>query len=271
MTNLEMYIIKLKADKKSEHTIIAYKKDIEQMLESVNKPEETVVLMDLIIWKESMSDMSSASVARKITSVKNYFEFLVDIEVLDKNIANKLKAPKINNKEKDYITKSEVIMMMDKTKSIKEKAIVATLLSTGLRISEFINLDLKDFDNEKLIVKTKGDKDRILFLNQDCRDIVNQYLKTRNSTITNLFVSNQGTPLKRECVSAMLKKLARKCGIDKDVSPHSLRHSHISAVANQYGVEVARTEIGHSSLSTTQRYCHTDEQVIKDVMQNFNL
>lgn len=271
MTNFEKYIINLKADKKSQHTITAYSKDIEQMLEYVNMSEAEIDLITLIGWKESMSNLSSATIARKITVIKNYLEFLVDIDVIVKNPAKKLKSPKINNKERDYITKEEVVMMIDRAKNPRDKAIAATYLSTGLRASELINLNLSDLDNDKLILKTKGDKDRILFLNEDCKDIISKYLTVRKDGISNLFVSNQGTPMKTEVMTKTLKKLARACGITKDISNHSLRHSFVSTIAEQYGVEVARVAVGHCSLTTTQKYCHTSESTIKSVMLGFTL
>lgn len=271
MTNLEKYIVSLKADKKSLNTIVAYSKDIQQMLDFVQKDETEIEYMDLVNWKESISDMSSSSVARKIVSVRHYLEFLVDIDILEKNPAKKLKAPKINVKEKDYITKEEVLEMISNGKNKRDKAIIATYLSTGLRVSELIDLQLEDLENEKLIVKVKGDKDRIIFINEDCRKMIADYLKVRKDGCTNLFVSNQGTPMKRECISRTLKNIAKRSGLDKDISNHSLRHSFVSTVAEEFGIEVARVAVGHSSVQTTQRYTHTQETTIKNVMLGFTL
>lgn len=271
MTNLEKYIVSLKADKKSLNTIVAYSKDIQQMLDFVKKDESDIEYMDLVLWKESISELSSASVARKIVSVRHYLEFLVDIDIISKNPAKKLKAPKINNKEKDYITKEEVLTMIENGKNPRDKAIIATYLSTGLRVSELIGLNLSDLDSEKSIINTKGNKDRIIFINEDCKKLIDDYIKVRKDGCDNLFVSNQGTPMDRVCISRMLKVVAKRSGINKDISNHSLRHSFVSTIAEEHGVEVARVAVGHSSISTTQKYTHTRESVIRDVMLGFKL
>jgi len=269
MTNLEKYIINLKADKKSAHTIVAYSKDIQQMLEFVAMDETKLTLMDLIAWKESISDMSSATVARKITAVKNYLEFLCDIDIIAKNPAKKLTAPKIKNKEKTPLTSEQVRAMINSCNNKRDKAIVTIYAQSALRVSELINLSIKDIDEDKIIINGKGDKDRVVYLSDETLDVVKDYLKVRKDGIDNLFVSNQGTPMKPECLSRTLKKIAKKCGITdvSNISNHLMRATSATLMAeNNVPIQVIQDVLGHAEISTTRLYVKNNLKQVKDAM-----
>lgn len=270
MTNLEKYIVNLRADKKSQHTIVAYTNDIEQMLVSCKKPEEVIDLMDLIAWKETISDMSSATVARKIIAVRGYFEFLNDINVIDTNPAKKLKAPKIKNKEKVVLQAEQVREMVKQANNPRDKAIILVLAQACLRISELINLKMSDLLEDAIIVRGKGDKDRVVYFTDEAKRAIENYLDVRkDSGIDNLFVSNQGTPMKRECVSDMLKKLGRRSGLKNvsNISNHLMRATGATIMADN-GVPIQRLQdiLGHAEISTTRIYVKNSQKRLQEDM-----
>ena len=262
----------LRAKKSSENTIRAYGKDINQMLEVINKPVENITYTDLLNWQGSISNLSSASVARKITAIKQYFKFLCKTNVIPTNPSLDIESVKIHNKETYYIPYEEAVKIIDYGKNPRDKALFAMYITTGLRCSEILNLDLEQYNNDRIVVLTKGNKERIVYLSDACRKYVDDYIAYRatlkNNGCNKLFVSNQGNHMSANCVNDTLRCMAKRAGIEdyKKLHAHSLRHGFITEVADRYGVQVARDVVGHSSLAITNRYVHVKEDVIKNVM-----
>ena len=150
MDKLSMYIGTLN----NGNTKRNYGNDIRFMLEYVGKDEKDITLADLLAWKTDMvnSGLSTATIARRIGTIKRYFTFLYDMELIDSNPSRKLKAPKIVNKVEPTLTKDEVNMMLNCGKNPRDKAIMATLASTGMRISELISIKLDDFDGDDVSI-----------------------------------------------------------------------------------------------------------------------
>lgn len=272
MNAVEIYRDYLIGEKKSRNTITAYINDICQMLDFVNKEEKEIRYLDLISWKKNISNLSSSTVARKIVSVKNYFEFLCDIEYLTENPCIKLKSVKIKNKEKNPLTSSEIRDMIDNAKNIRDKAIICFLSSTGVRVSELINIQFDDWENniDSIVITGKGDKERTIFINEETKTYVNEYLKKRKENCNNLFVSNHGTKMEEENILNMLKLTAKKAGV-KDwsrVSPHLFRTTYATLLAqNGVPVQVIQKILGHSNISTTMLYVKTDMDSVKTAME----
>lgn len=268
MRELDMFLNTLK----SEHTKIAYKRVINNALNYIKKGVRDINAADLIEWSNSLSAYSSATQNQYINAIKSFFEFLVDIDYIDKNPARKLKLKKVVNKPKDVVNDEEVKCMLKMASNKRDKAIISVLFSTGMRVNELINLKLDDLTNESIYILAKGGVYREVFINEDCMNNISAYLDDRKySEYDNLFISNQGTPMKEANINSMLKKIAKRCGIDKNITPHSLRHTFVTDIAAKYGVEVARDAVGHANLSTTNRYIHTNRKQIKDAMMAISL
>mgnify|MGYP002681161664 CR=1 FL=1 len=237
MENMELFLKNLQGEGKSKNTIVNYQKDVRDMLSFVNKNEAAITVEDLVIWKASLD-----------TYAKN------------------LKNVKVKNKEKPYIPMEEAVDLIKYGKNARDKAIVAMYLSTGLRVSELIRITLEQYENDDIYIETKGGTFRRVYLNQSCREYVDKYLETRKNGAENLFVSNQGTPMRPECINRTLKNIAKRAGITKNISNHSLRYTFVSDVCDNYGIRVAQETIGHKSIKTTERYSKVKEEKIKDVM-----
>lgn len=263
MTNITRFLNGLK----NEHTKVAYENDLKQFFDFTGKDETEITYADIYDYKVSMSEYSSATTARKLTAIKSYFNFLSDMEFISTNPSAKIKIPKVKNHEKEYIPMDEAKKLLDVAKSLRDKAIIALYLSTGMRVNELVNLTVEQYEKDEIVFVAKGDKERKVYLNDKCRGYIDEYLKVRkDSGIDNLFVSNYGTPMRHDLIAKMLKKNAKKAGISEDITNHSLRHSFISAVTLTSGVAVAREVVGHVNLSTTQRYVHNTEETIKNAM-----
>lgn len=268
MNTLELYIGTLR----TENTKKSYRRDLINMLRYINKDEIEITLADLLAWVNWMNDegKSTATIARRIGTCKRYFEFLFDIDVIEINPSKKLRPPKIVNKSEPTLTSDEVNKMIDVAKNPRDKAIVATLASTGMRISELLNVQIDDFDGDDISIVGKGNKRRLVHINEKTMRYIEDYLKVRkDSSINNLFVTSNDTPLHPDNVNRTLKNLASKAGIDKNVHNHSLRHMFATTMLDHHvPIEQIQLCMGHSDISVTTRYAkiRNERQVVRNVM-----
>lgn len=255
----------------SEETKTSYKKNLLDMFNHINKPLNDIELADLDGYVYSL-DICNSSKAQRVSTIKSFFKYLNQVNLVNKNVALELQAPSYKNAIKDYVPFEEAKKMIDAGKNPRDKAIVATYLSLGLRVAELVNLTLDDYAKDKMIIKTKGDKDRIMFLSDSARKYIDEYLKTRkDSEYDNLFISNARKPMLPRALNNTLKVLANRADIDKNVSNHSLRHSLITELIEHNGIEPARVFIGHSDIQTTQRYSHINEGIVKNMANSIVL
>lgn len=264
MNNIERFL----RGQVSENTKMSYAVDLRQFFSFIGKDETEIEYGDIFDWKSSMlNEYSSATIARKITCIKGYFQFLCEIQKIQNNPALAIKVPTIINKEKDNVSMEEAVKLIDAATNLRDKAIISIYLNTGMRVNELINLTITQYYNDKIVFKMKGDRERVIFLSDSCREQVNKYIEVRkNSGIDNLFVSNHGTPMRADCIAKMLRKVAKKAGLSEYLTNHSLRHTYVTKICNEYGINIAKDVIGHSDISTTQRYAHNTQETIKNVM-----
>ena len=268
MTTLDMYIGTLN----NENTKVNYRTDIKNMLDYVGKNEPEIELADLLAWKTSMVNegRSTATIARRIGSVKRYYQFLVDMDIVAKDPSKKLRAPKVLNKEEPTLTADEVRRIINCATNPRDKAIVATLASTGMRISELINITLSDFEGNDIHIVGKGSKRRVVHINDKTMKYIKAYMVVRKDGVDNLFVSNQHTKMNPDSVNKTLKKLANKAGIDKNVHNHSLRHLWATCMLdNNVPLERIQLCMGHSDISVTTRYAkiRNEREVVRETME----
>jgi integrase/recombinase XerD len=262
----------MQVEEMSEHTIEAYKSDIEQMFNIIKKSETDITYIDMLDWREEINHYASATIARKIASVRGYFDFLVDCDVIAKSPADKIKCPKVESEEVDYIDMEDAKRLIKFGKNSRDKAIIATYISTGVRVTELVNLTLDDYLGTEATITTKGKKRRTIYFNDDCRKYIDEYLKTRkDSEYDNLFISDNHTPMCSQSLNKTLKCIANRAGIDCDIHNHSLRHTHGSYVCEHYDLATAQKELGHARATTTMRYIHAKDTATKDVMMSISI
>ena len=197
---------------------------------------------------------------------KKHFTFL-EFEEID----DLLQAPeKFPNKSNNLIT-------------MRDKAILETLFSTGLRVSELISLDRKQVNlaRGEFMVRGKGSKDRIVFLSDSARDAISEYLKTRRDSFEPLLIHHGGLKndtsdgeymrLTARSIQRLIKKYAKMVGITKDVTPHVIRHSFATdLLINGADIRSVQSLLGHSSITTTQIYTHVTDKQLREVHQAFH-
>ena len=263
---IKAYIDYMIGEQKSSNTITAYSKDVQQMLDCIGKPEANITYADLLSWKSNISGMASASVNRKIVAVSGYFKFLNDVEIIKSNPAANLKSVKVHNKEKLPMSREDICKMLNACTSNRQKAMLYTLGTTGMRVSELTGLTYKQYRDRignQIVITGKGNKQRVVFLNPETVEAINLYIRTERKAnrwaadCDYLFASSHGGKVDANNFDKTLKALARKAGIKNadEVSAHTFRHSFACILSeNGTSMDVIRDLLGHSSLAVTSRY-----------------
>lgn len=272
------YVKYLNANKKSPKTINSYTAHVNQMLEYIGKADAEITYADLIDWQESISNLSSATVALKVAAIKNYFEYLVKAGEIDSNPALNLEKPSVHNKPKHYMSATMIREMVNHARTYRDRATIMLFASTGLRFEEMANITLADYDqmkhdeNHALKIMGKGAKERFIYFNEETIRMTDKYLA--NCDVRNcdrLFVSFQGNPMQSNNYGLTLKAIAKNAGISfwKEISPHCLRAA-CATMLNEHNVDTGtiRDVLGHASIATTQRYIKTSEEMKHKAMAN---
>lgn len=264
----------LVAESRSEKTIFDYTKYVEKMLEFVDKPGIEVTHSDMDNWRTSINHLKPASISVQIAAIKKYFNCLVASGEIEFNPADHLKKPRVQSKPKPYMTADMISSMVSCTRSIRDKAIILLMASTGLRVSELIGISLNDYlymdgeDGREISIIGKGGKLRKIYINDECKDAIDTYLATvKNRNCDNLFVSYQGGPIHANNLNTTIKNTAKRAGIPfwKEISNHTLRAAYATICAdNGVSISTIQNSLGHSSLKTTTVYVRTKQQNINN-------
>lgn len=218
--------------------------------------------------REPEYGLNAASRARKISTLRSFYKYLtVKTKQLAVDPVADLDAPKINKTLPRYLTLEEserLLLAVDGKNKERDYCILCLFLNCGLRISELIGLDDTDVRDDNVRVFGKGGKERIVYLNDSCRDAINAYRPVRKIVAgpdcKAFFVSSRRKRMSRDAVHAMVKKTLLKAGLDASLySSHKLRHTAATLML-QNGVDVRTVQevLGHTNLNTTQIYTHVD-------------
>ena len=269
----------------STHTIDAYKRDINQYLLYLGdldiKNLSDVKSTHIRDYIRILSDggMAPASISRIISSIRTYYRFLSNENILDENPVLLINNPKLPKKLPDVLSEKEISLIINAIQESsqfyqRDKAIIELLYSCGIRVTELCNLELSNlFIDEDLIrVMGKGNKERLLPLGIRSKKYLDDYIKhSRNSHIKKsgssfVFVSRNGNQLTRAMINIILNKWTRVSGLKKSVSPHKLRHSFAThLLEGGADLRFVQALLGHSDISTTQIYTHIDKHYLKEV------
>jgi integrase/recombinase XerC len=227
---------------------------------------------------------SKATIARKLATLRSFYKFLVKRNQLSSNPVTPIRTPKQEKRLPRFLEYEEVKRLletppMDNWLGARDRAILETLYSTGIRVSELValNLDDVDFLGEVIRVRGKGKKERITPIGSSALQIIQHYMEFRNKRAQSnsnfdakvLFVNKHGRRLSTRSIRRKMDKYLKIAGLDPAVSPHTLRHSFATHMLNN-GADLRSVQelLGHQSLSTTQIYTHLTTRRLKEVYQN---
>jgi len=262
---------KLKSELKirgfSPLTVRNYTFFITKFLEKTNKPAKKLTEEDVKFFLSEMFDTKSKNtIMLAHASIKFFFQ-----EVLKKRF-NKIPLPKKERSLPEVLTKEEVRKLIESTDTIKSRLIVSLLYSTGLRVSEIVNLKIEDLnldDKTGWVRRGKGSKDRLFVMSEDIAKELKEYFNTRGKE--NTYVFSKEKPLTTRNIQKIIKGTKQRAKINKKVTPHTLRHSFATHLLEQgVDIRIIQTMLGHSSLSTTQVYTHVSSDQLKKVKNPFD-
>ena len=226
-------------------------------------------------------NVSARTKAHYLTVLNSFYKYLIFMDKIDINPCDGIKSPKLEKKLPNYLTSEEIDKLLNirLTKPIdyRNKAMLELIYATGARISEITNLELNQIDYDECIIRVtgKGKKDRIIPFNETALLALKEYIDNyrvfliKNEVNNYVFINKNGTKISRQMVFKILKNLAFKAGIEKEISPHTLRHSFATNLINNGAdLRVIQELLGHENLETTQIYSHIQNKKIEEDYQN---
>lgn len=266
--------------KYSDKTITSYKHDLEQLDASIDgKDLISISSQDIQLWikKEHAKGSSPKTLQRKLSTVRSFFNFMINSEVTAINPAANIKAPKSSKRLPKAINTNELAFLLDITPNTdieaRDIASFDLLYSCGIRLSELSAIQLKDINHSQQSIRVtgKGNKERIAYFGDKTCKSLQRWLKIRDSfnpQSNYLFISQNGTHLTNRSIQKRLEIFARKYA-SKHIHPHMLRHSFASHVLDSSKDLLAVKDLlGHADISSTQIYTHLNFQQLANVFDN---
>ncbi len=269
----------------SENTVAAYMRDYEDFMHyvlrlhtAVPKDVTSEIISKYMDWLYR-SGCSSASQARRLSGIKSLYNYLLINEKIEQMPTENIETPKAKRLLPDVLTVEEIDAMiatfdMTTVKGCRDNAIVEVLYSTGLRVSELISLRIDNlfFGEGYIRVVGKGDKQRLVPIGSAARDKIQLYMelrRPRKPSEATLFLNNRGEPLTRIMIFNIIKQAARLAGVEKNISPHTLRHSYATHLL-EGGANIRQVQelLGHESITTTEVYTHLDREHLRRVVED---
>ena len=272
---------------KSENTVKSYSSDLENYLYYL---EQKLLIDDVsLITADSIKKFltylkklgyTPASSSRALSAIKSFHKFLFIERHTKTNPAVSLASPKLEKKLPTVLSIEEVLKLLDTLDTStpynqRNQAMIELMYATGLRVSELVNLKLMDLHLTNKMISTvgKGSKERLIPVNDYATKILRNYLLEARPKLViasrdegYVFLNNQGTAISRQSFFLMLKEMAKKAGINKEVSPHTLRHSFATHLLEAgTDLRLIQEMLGHEDISTTQIYTHLSKQKLKEI------
>lgn len=276
----------------SENSVEAYLRDLDKLMVFLEtsghdiKPEEVdhILLKDFLNWIQELG-IGSRSQARLISGLKSFYKYLLIAEKVQNNPTELLESPRLGRKLPEVLAVEEIDRIvaaidLSKPEGHRNKAIIETLYSCGLRVSELTSLKITDlfFDQGFIKVTGKGSKERLVPISNRAAREINFYFEQYRNHITPkkgsgniVFLNRQGNMLTRVMVFTIIKDLAMKAGIRKNISPHTFRHSFAThLVEGGADLRAVQEMLGHQSILTTEIYTHLNTEYLRDIILRFH-
>ena len=278
MKYVEDYLLFLKTEKKlGDNTINSYMLDLEDFFKTFNGSIESCTKKDILTYISSINGLEVNTVNRHISSLKSFFNYLVDesiIKVSPMEEVSSLKSPK---KLPKYLSISEVNKLLNiplnSEFDYRNKAMLELMYATGLRVSELVSIEYSniDFENSIIRINGKGKKERIIPLGEVASYYLKVYLNDyrskllKRNTYNQVFLNNHGKPITRQGFNYILENIRELTGITKEITPHVLRHSFATHLL-EGGADIRSIQemLGHENISTTNIYT----EVVNDVLRS---
>ena len=276
----------------SENTVEAYLNDVAKLFQYYEVINEMFIAKDIedshlykfILWLNELG-MLPSSQARVIAGLKSFFNFLMLEQLIETDPSERLESPKLSRKLPDVLNVNEIndlIAAIDASKpeGMRNKAIIEVLYGCGLRVTELTTLRISDLYAAQGYIKVtgKGNKERIVPIGETALQYLEIYLSQirvhlsiKKGNEDFIFLNRLGTQLSRISVFTMIKALAAQIGLNKNISPHTFRHSFAThLIEGGADLRAVQEMLGHSSITTTEIYTHLDRDYLKGIIIEFH-
>jgi integrase/recombinase XerD len=274
----------------SARTVKAYERDLRRWQELVTsagaRGPADVTPRQLREWVFSLkaAGLAPTSIRRAQSAVRTYYAFLMADGAVSADPTDRLESPRVDRRLPDFLSLEEVTRLLeapDPTRPLhwRDRAILELLYATGVRVSELVDLPLAALDLEEGLATIfgKGAKERLVPIGAPARRALSRYLRDVRPLLDagkgagRVFLNSRGRPLSRESVWTLVKEAARRAGITKQVSPHTLRHTFATHLV-EGGADLAAVQelLGHADISTTQIYTHLDRDYLREVHRKYH-
>lgn len=285
MKDLEDYIHYLTYEKHySDNTVLGYESDILEFFDYLDKEDIKYKKLEysdirgyLVELMEKKKDDNS-TVSRKISSLRGFYKFLVNNDIVKNNVFRLVSLPKKAKKLPKYFYYNELeeLFAVNDLKTPlgqRDNLILEMMYATGVRVSELVNIKVSDIhkSNRTIRIMGKGSKERIVSFGEYCEDALDLYLSDGRNELNKknsdyLFLNNNGGKLTTRGIRYILEKIIKQTSIDKNISPHMLRHTFATHLLNE-GCDLLAVQelLGHESIAATQVYTHVTNDRLKDI------
>ena len=283
---LDLFEEYLKTEKRaSANTVSSYLRDMRQFEAAMSSQDtelEEVLTQDVERYAASLTrkGKSAATVTRSIASIKSFYSCLIALGIVDHNPAKGVVAAKVERKLPQILTGKEVELFLEQPdstdlKGCRDRAMLELLYATGMRVSELIHLKLEDLNlTLEYVTCSDGDRERSIPFGSVCRKALSRYLDSAREALLQgkksayLFTNCSGGAMSRQGFWKIIKHYQEKAGIEKDITPHTLRHSFaVHLLENGADLRSIQEMLCHADISSTQIYTHVVKKQLKDVYQ----
>lgn len=281
--HLEDFLLFLQFEKNfSKHTVLNYEKDLKDFYKFLKNTNITKVDLNIIrgyLKKLYDKKYSSSTISRKISSLRSYFKYLSAEDIIENNPMTLISNPKQEKKLPTFLNYNDLENLLKapdlKTASGQRDALILEMLySTGIRVSELVNIKLKDinFGQQKILILGKGNKERYTYYGSQCQKLLNLYMSDGRKTLPSseyLFSNHHGQMINTRFIRTIINDATKKAEIEVHVTPHTLRHTFATHMLNE-GADLKSVGdlLGHENLSTTQIYTHVSNERLRNVYLN---
>ena len=269
----------------SENTLSAYRNDLLNLVKWLGKSQISIAdarhedLLEYFAYRVSQG-MQPRTGARLLSSIRRFYKYQIRQGLIEVDPAEKIEFPKLGRQLPEVLTEDEVDKLLgapnvDKSQGIRDRTMLEVLYACGLRVSELISLQLHQVNVRAGVLRIigKGNKERLVPFGEQAGEWLERYLQTSRPVLLKechdcnvLFVSNRGLGMTRQAFWHVIKRHAKAVGIDKHLSPHTLRHAFATHLLNHGAdLRVVQMLLGHSDLSTTQVYTHIAQARLQEL------
>ena len=282
---LNKFVIYLKDEKNySDYTITNYSIDIEEFYVFLKKENITRLQdVDYKVLRKYLNYMtenkySNKTISRKLSSLRTFFKYLVKKEIINNNPMILISNPKEEKKLPKYLNYGEIEKILEipnkeTTLGLRNACILEILYSTGIRVSELVNLKIRDIDfyNKKIRVLGKGNKERIVLFGNRCENLLERYIKESRAVLNKkkveyLFLNNLGQNISVRSIENIIDKIEKEACLKFSISPHVFRHTFATHLLdNGADLNSVKELLGHENLNTTAIYTHVSNERLRKV------